>query len=45
MKQTLMIKLAPAEIQYKALLETMGCFNEACNCISGKAFELKTANK
>ena len=45
MKQTLMIKLAPAEIQHKALLETMECFNEACNCISGKAFELKTANK
>lgn len=45
MKQTLMIKLAPTETQYKTLLETMERFNEACNCIAAKAFEFKTANK
>ena len=45
MKQTLIIKLAPTETQHKALLETVEHFNEACNCIAGKAFELKTANK
>ncbi|MFH1260302.1 MAG: transposase [Candidatus Micrarchaeota archaeon] len=45
MKQTLMIKLAPTETQHEILLETMERFNEACNCITGKAFELKTANK
>jgi len=44
-KQTLLIKLAPTETQYKALLETMERFNEACNYIADKAFELKTANK
>jgi IS605 OrfB family transposase len=45
MKQTLMIKLTPTETQRNALLETMECFNKACNCIADKAFELKTANK
>jgi len=45
MKQTLMIKLAPADEQHKILLETMERFNKACNCIANKAFELKTANK
>ena len=45
MKQTLMIKLAPTETQHKVLLETMERFNEACNCIANKAFELKTASK
>lgn len=45
MKQTLIIKLAPTESQHKYLLETMECFNEACNCIANKAFELNTANK
>jgi len=42
MKQTLMIKLSPNPEQYKALLETMERFNEACNYTSGKAFETAT---
>ncbi len=42
MKQTLMIKLSPSQEQYKALLETMERFNEACNYASGKAFETFT---
>ena len=42
MKQTLMIKLSPNQEQYKALLETMEHFNEACNYASVKAFETTT---
>jgi len=45
MKQTLIIKLSPTKAQHNVLLETMERFNEACNCIASKAFELKTANK
>lgn len=42
MKQTLMIKLAPTDGQYKALLQTMERFNEACNYASDTAFNSST---
>jgi IS605 OrfB family transposase len=41
MKQTLLIKLAPTEEQYKALSQTMERFNEACNYASEIAFSNK----
>lgn len=44
MKQTLLIKLAPTEIQFKLLKETMEAFNKACNSISETAFQTKTFN-
>jgi len=40
-----MVKLAPSEKQHKALLETMERFNEACNYISGLAFERYTSSQ
>jgi IS605 OrfB family transposase len=41
MKQTLMVKLAPAEEQHRALLETIEHFNEAANYASQIAFGQK----
>ncbi len=45
MKQTLLVKLAPALEQSAALLRTLQAFNAACNDIAGTAFEHRTANK
>ena len=45
MKQTLMVKLAPTNEQYKLLLETMEHFNEACNYVSSLAFERYTSSQ
>lgn len=44
MKQTLLIKLAPTEMQLQLLKETMEAFNEACNSIAETAFQTKTFN-
>jgi putative transposase len=45
MKQTLVIKLAPALEQHTALLRTLEAFNAACNEIAGIAFAQRSANK
>ena len=45
MLQTLMVKLNPNKKQYQMLLDTMHCFNEACNAIAEVAFEMHKANK
>jgi putative transposase len=45
MKQTMLLKLAPARDQANALLETMHAFNAACNSIAKQAFAAKVANK
>ncbi|MHB8422816.1 MAG: hypothetical protein ACYDAM_08655 [Leptospirales bacterium] len=39
MKKTPMVRLTTTHEQAKALLETMGTFNESCNRISRKSFE------
>lgn len=44
MKQTILVKLAPNEIQFNSLKETMEAFNNACNGISETAFQTKTFN-
>lgn len=43
--QTLMVKLAPSQEQFNALLETMERFNEACNYLSELAFSHYTAGQ
>lgn len=45
MKQTLMLKLTTTPEQYKALVETMERFSEACNYISQLAFTRYTASR
>lgn len=45
MKQTMLLKLAPTEEQYKALLLTMDCFNAGANYVAQIAFLEKSANK
>jgi predicted transposase len=45
MKQTMLLKLAPTEDQYQALLDTMHAFNAATNDVAQVAFAEKTANK
>jgi len=45
MKQTLVVKLAPAPSQSAALLRTLETFNAACNDIAGTAFEQRCTNK
>jgi IS605 OrfB family transposase len=45
MKQTLIVKLAPAPDQAAALLRTLETFNAACNDIAGTACAARTANK
>jgi len=44
MKQTLLVKLAPTEMQFQMLKETMEAFNEACNSIAETAFQTRTFN-
>jgi putative transposase len=45
MKQTLLVKLAPAPEQHAALLRTLEAFNSACNVIAGVAYVHHMANK
>lgn len=45
MKLVIMLKLAPTEEQYRALLETVERFNEAANWIADIAFKHKTTSK
>jgi putative transposase len=45
MKQTMLLKLAPSPEQYRALLETMHAFNDACNVIAEVAYANHLANK
>lgn len=45
MKLTLKIKLLPDTDQSKALIETIECFNKACNYISEQAFKAKKYNQ
>jgi len=45
MKQTLMVKLSPSPEQRESLLQTMECFNEACNAISEAAHYLHRYGK
>ena len=45
MKQSLLVRLAPDEKQFRLLKQTMERFNEACNYIAGVAFKKRLANK
>src|SRR5690348_10050784 len=45
MKQTVLVKLAPAPDQHAALLRTLEAFNAACNAIAAVAFREHSANK
>jgi putative transposase len=45
MKQTMLLKLAPAPAQHMALLETMHAFNAGANYVAEIAFIDKTASK
>jgi putative transposase len=45
MKQTLLVKLAPAPEQHAALLRTLEAFNAACNAIAVVSFAERCANK
>ncbi len=45
MKQTLLVKLAPAPEQHAALVRTLETFNAACNDIAAVAFRERMANK
>ncbi len=45
MKQTMLLKLAPAPEQQTALLETLHAFNDACNRIGEVAYTNRLANK
>lgn len=45
MKQTMLLKLAPTEEQYHALLETMHQFNAGANYVAKIAFSEHSANK
>ena len=45
MKQTMLLKLAPAPEQQTALLETLHAFNDACNRIAEVAYTNRLANK
>lgn len=40
-----MVKLDPTHEQHNALLQTMQCFNDACNAIAEVAYREHTANK
>jgi putative transposase len=45
MKQSVLVKLAPAPEQHAALLRTLEAFNAACNAIAEVAFAHRMANK
>jgi predicted transposase len=45
MKQALLVKLAPDEVQRVALLRTLEAFNAACNWIAERAYAARCANK
>jgi putative transposase len=45
MKQTLLVKLAPAPDQHAALLRTLEACNAACTALAGVAFAQRPANK
>jgi putative transposase len=45
MKQTVLVKLAPAPEQHAALLRTLEAFNAACNDIASTAFAEHSASK
>ncbi|HEY7343365.1 MAG TPA: transposase [Ktedonobacterales bacterium] len=45
MKQTLLVKLAPTQVQHTALLRTLETFNAACNAIAFVAFREGCSNK
>lgn len=45
MKQTVLVKLAPASEQHAALLRTLEAFNAACNAIAAVAFRERMASK